>query len=74
MTPLGAADVVDKAPELFAQGDENLVLILDGLCSRGMLAMNGSAISGERRGRLTVKEGDQLLAGALSTQSKGNRR
>jgi hypothetical protein len=25
-------------------------------------------------GRLTIKEGDQLIAGALSTQSKGNGR
>lgn len=32
MTPLRTTDVVDKAAELFAQGDEDLVFILDGLC------------------------------------------
>jgi hypothetical protein len=74
VTPLGTADIVDKAPKLLAQGDENLVLVLDGLCSRDMLAMDRSAISGERRGRLTIKKGDQLIAGALRTQSEGNGR
>jgi hypothetical protein len=38
MAPLGAADVVDEAPELLAQGNEDLVLVLDGLCNRGVLA------------------------------------
>ena len=36
MAPLRTADIVDKAPKLLAQGDEDLVLILDGLCSRGL--------------------------------------
>lgn len=70
VTPLGTADIVDKAPELLAQGDEDLVFILDGLCSRGMLAMNGVRDIGPeagQAGRLTIKEGDQLIAGALST-------
>jgi hypothetical protein len=35
MAPLGPADVVDKAAELLAQGDEDLVLVLDRLCSGG---------------------------------------
>ena len=42
-----------------------------------MLAMDGSTISGGAgggAGRLTVKEGDQLLAGALGAQRKGNGR
>lgn len=32
MSPLGAADVLGEAAELLAQGDEDLVLILDGFC------------------------------------------
>lgn len=34
MTPLGTADVVDKATQLLAQGNEDLVLILDRLCKQ----------------------------------------
>lgn len=48
MAPLRAADVVDKAPKLLAQGNEDLVLILDRLCSRGVLAMDESV---RHRGR-----------------------
>jgi hypothetical protein len=35
VAPLRPADVVDEAPELLAQGNEDLVLILDGFCSGG---------------------------------------
>jgi hypothetical protein len=34
MAPLGTADVLDEVSQLFAQGDEDLILVLDGLCSR----------------------------------------
>jgi len=32
MAPLRTADIVDKVPELLAQGHENLILVLDRLC------------------------------------------
>lgn len=32
MTPLRATDVVDEAAQLFAQSDEDLILIFDRLC------------------------------------------
>jgi hypothetical protein len=79
MAPLRTADVVDKAAKLLAQGNKDLILVFDGLCSRGVLAMGeparGGVVGGDsRRGRLTVKEGDQLLAGALGAQRQGNGR
>ena len=59
MAPLRTADIVDKAPELLAQGNEDLVLILDGLCSRAVLAMDGRArdIGRGRRGRQADRQG-----------------
>lgn len=67
MAPIRTADVVDKAPKLLAQSNKNLILVLDGLCSRVVLASDGhkTAISGRGGGRLTIKEGDQLIASAL---------
>lgn len=34
MAPLRAADVLDEVAEFLAKGNEDLVLILDRLCSR----------------------------------------
>lgn len=34
MAPLRTTDIVDKAPKLLAQSNKDLVLVLDGLCSR----------------------------------------
>ena len=68
MAKLRPADVFDKAAELLAEGDEHLVLILDRLCLQAWMirwrASRPRGGGGTRCG-LTVKEGDELLAGAL---------
>ena len=33
MTPLWAADILDEATQLFAQGDEDFIFILNRFCS-----------------------------------------
>lgn len=81
MAPLRAADILDEVAELLAQGHEDLVLVLDRLCSRGRLATSAPTgrvarprWGGGRGGRLTIKEGDELVPGALGAQGEGDGR
>ncbi len=53
MAPLRTADVVDKAPELLAQGNKDLILILNGLCQPGCVSDGWAGdigVGGGRRG------------------------
>lgn len=49
MTPLRAADILDKVAELLAQRNQDLVLILDRLCARVRGAVQVRALGGGRR-------------------------
>lgn len=71
VTPLRTADVLDEVAQLLAQGNEDLVLVFDRLCSpvRGRCTHE---LSGE--GQQTVEEGDELLPSALGAQGQGDGR
>lgn len=76
MTPLRTSDVFDEATELLAQRNQDLVFILDGLCKllvvyvgRGEARTRGEDEEGRKQ---TVKEGDELLASALSAEGEGD--
>lgn len=72
VAPLRPPDVLDEAAELLAQGDQDLVFILDRLCD----ATLGSMLSaGELVAEvLTIQEGDELFSRALGTEGKGDSR
>lgn len=49
VTPLRAADILDEVAELLAQRDQDLVLILDGLCTGVRGAVQVRALGRGRR-------------------------
>jgi hypothetical protein len=84
MAPLRTTDVFDEASQLFAQGDQHLIFVLDRFCCvvnslKRYNRASGRAIccrpSARRPNldRLTIEERNQFFARALGTEGKGDR-
>lgn len=84
MAPRRAADVFDEVAKLLAQGNQDLVLVLDRLCITNVMLEprqgnrlvesdgDGSIAKAEIELLLTVEEGDQLISCSLGAEGKSN--
>lgn len=72
MSVLWATNILDKTTELVAQGGQDLVFVLDRFfCTELAIVLSGVRTWIDDS---TIKEGYELISGALRAKSKGNGR